>query len=312
MAEQDKHIVKEDEVKAENFLSRTILSSTHINFLFGSGVNGKAFPQLSGFSRTLDEIHKYVADTNLGFEEAINRIGSDDDRNKVKKVFMKEFEEKEALIDDSNPSLVSIRSLMENVYKVVDKTQNRNVSMKQINIFTLNYDNIIENILSKSGFFYNSISASNVSKRSYLFDVIGYDYKGQAYLPSFQVSKLHGDKKTPIIPGKAKFIQSLDENYFEILYNMKEHLCRPNSILIVIGYSGNDNHINKIIEDCASHGLTIYRYKYDADDLSIGDFEIIKNVNEIKKDASGNKIRDKYIDSVESCSQDFQKIWSQQ
>ena len=31
---------------------------------------------------------------------------------------------------------------------------------------------------------------------------------------------------------------------------MKEKLSRENSVLIVIGYSGNDEHINKILKDC--------------------------------------------------------------
>ena len=43
---------------------------------------------------------------------------------------------------------------------------------------------------------------------------------------------------------------------------MKEKLSRENSVLIVIGYSGNDEHINKILKDCISSGLTIYWFKF--------------------------------------------------
>lgn len=40
-----------------------ILSSSHLNFLFGSGVNGKAFPQFNGFTKTLDSLKN--ADSGL-------------------------------------------------------------------------------------------------------------------------------------------------------------------------------------------------------------------------------------------------------
>ena len=110
--------------------------------------------------------------------------------------------------------------------------------MKQINIYTLNYDEIVENALKKLGYFFNSISASETATKASLIDVIGYDYKVGKYIPSFMVSKIHGDKTKPIIPGKEKFLDMLNEDYFEIAFNMKEQLCKPNSILIVIGYSG--------------------------------------------------------------------------
>ena len=47
---------------------------------------------------------------------------------------------------------------------------------------------------------------------------------------------------------------------------MKEKLSRENSVLIVIGYSGNDEHINKILKDCISSGLTIYWFKFKKED----------------------------------------------
>lgn len=138
--------------------------------------------------------------------------------------------------------------------------------MKQINIYTLNYDTIIENILEKLGYLYNAISASNNSSKAGLIDVIGYDYNIKRYIPTFMISKLHGDIEKPIIPGKAKYKEILNEDYFEVAFNMKEQLCRPNSILIIIGYSGRDKHINKILEDCLNAGLTIYWYKYSESD----------------------------------------------
>jgi hypothetical protein len=39
-----------------------IISSCHINFLFGVGVNGGAFPQLDIFKETIGAIKGYIGD----------------------------------------------------------------------------------------------------------------------------------------------------------------------------------------------------------------------------------------------------------
>ena len=52
----------------------------------------------------------------------------------------------------------------------------------------------------------------------------------------------------------------------QCLFKMKEKLSRENSVLIVVGYSGNDEHINKILKDCISSGLTIYWFKFKKED----------------------------------------------
>ena len=38
---------------------KNIIASSHINFLFGAGVNGKAFPQLEGFEKTIFELRSF-------------------------------------------------------------------------------------------------------------------------------------------------------------------------------------------------------------------------------------------------------------
>lgn len=296
----------ENEVNDEQpFLDRNIFSSTNISFLFGAGINGMAFPQLSGFKKTNEIMSNIIGDSKLSFEEAMDSIDDPTDHEKVEKTFLKEFRDHEDSINYSHDSIRNIESLLESVYKIVSQTQNRNIGMKQINIYSLNYDRIVEHCVDKLGYFYNSVSASNITQKSYLFDVIGYDYKSKTYVPSFLISKVHGDINNPIIPGKRKYVQSLNENNFEILYNMKEHLSRPNSVLIVIGYSGNDGHINKIISECAQHGLTVYRYKYLDNEKNIGAFEIIKTVNK----GIGPE---QYVDSSKECAHDFSILWSQQ
>lgn len=291
----------------KNALDRNVLSSTHIAFLFGAGVNGSALPQLKAFNETIAEVERFGGDTTSGLESGIDDIASDEEREHIKETFINEFKKyHEVAIQPqsfkNNESIRNMKSLFKMTYLIVNEAQNRNPSMKQVNIYTLNYDVIVESILSKLGYLYNSISASNNETKANLMDVIGFNYNVNKYIPTFMVSKIHGDLEKPIIPGKSKYKDILTEDYFEVVFNMKEQLCRPNSILIVIGYSGKDNHINKILEDCLNAGLTIYWYKYSEDDVI--PFENRTNV--IIREQ--NDYEDKQ-DTTLVCCQDMELTW---
>lgn len=43
-----------------NYKIKNIISSSHINFLFGADVNGRAFPQLNGFKDTIKLLSSFV------------------------------------------------------------------------------------------------------------------------------------------------------------------------------------------------------------------------------------------------------------
>lgn len=293
----------------KRIFNKEILASVHINFLFGAGVNGDALPQLNSFSDTKEKLQENGFYSDDGIEAAIDKIEDDNIRESVKKTFMDEFNEHHDKLSNAGnffqkSSILNIEKLLQKVYHIVNEAQNRNASMKQINIYTLNYDTIVEKILAKLGYFYNAISASENSTKIGLLDVIGYNYKVNKYIPTYMVSKLHGDIKKPIVPGKSKYKEILNEDYFEIAFNMKEHLCKENSILIVIGYSGKDNHINKILEDCLNVGLTIYWYKYAKDDcVPFGD-----KINVIIREQDDyNEVKDTTV----NCYQDMENIWDE-
>lgn len=251
-------------------LTKNMLASVHINFLFGAGVNGAAFPQLNRFSNTLDKIKELGGDVSKGLEFGIDLLDSES-KKKVKDVFVEEFSKyhEEITTGDelfSHPSIKNLESMFRTIHTLVSETQNRNPSMKQVGVYTLNYDIIVERVLANLGYLYNEISASNTATKAALMNVIGYDYNTKKHVPTFMISKLHGDCKNPIIPGKTKYQDILNENYFEIAFDMKEHLCRSNSVLFVIGYSGADKHINAILKDCMNAGLIIFWYKYSEQD----------------------------------------------
>lgn len=243
-----------------------ILSSCYINLFFGAGVNGAAFPSLAGFSNTLSFLKKNIKDSdNKSFEEMFNELSSKA-KEQARKKFIKEFKNKEEIIDFSNDSILHLRNLFAALYKLVDSSENRIRAMKQINIFTANYDFIAEETIKNQGYLCNYVSASNLSKHDKLFNVVGYDCSIKKYIPTFLVSKIHGDINDPVLPGTDKYDSILTANKFEIVFKMKEKLMRENSVLLVVGYSGRDNHINSILKDCADAGLLIYWYKYSKND----------------------------------------------
>lgn len=244
-------------------LTRSILSSTYINFLFGAGVNSVALPQLYGFNKTIEQIKNCGGDCTNGLEAGIDSINDPDKREAVKKAFMAEFKYFHSVVNYDSEPIHHIEKMLRITYQFAKVAQNRNPGMKQINIYTLNYDEIMEHVLSSLGYLYHQVSSSNTDRMSSLMNIIGYDYITKKYVPSFMISKLHGGIDNPIIPGKFKYHDVLTAEYFEIAFNMKQHLLRPNSILFVLGYSGGDEHINEIIRDCINSGLTVYWYRYN-------------------------------------------------
>lgn len=288
-----------------NCFDTNILSSSHINFLFGAGVNGKAFPQLKSFTDTLSKIEELGGNIESGLESGIDSLSSSAHKKIVKDVFIKEFMEADAKMNEKfgkDMSLINLEKMLRKTYLLVNESQNRNPSMKQINIFTLNYDQIVEKTLSGLGYFFSEISASNTTTRAMLLDVIGYNFNVKKYVPTFMVSKLHGDIDNPIIPGKSKYQEMLNEDYFEIAFNMKEKLCRQNSILIVIGYSGRDEHINKILKDCLNAGLTIYWYKFAQ--MDIVPFEENNQIIVRQQEDYSNP-----QDTTANCYRDMEQVW---
>lgn len=74
-------MLDDDKKNTENGpLTRSILSSTYINFLFGAGVNGVALPQLSGFDKTIEQIKNCGGNCTDGLETGIDSINDPDKR----------------------------------------------------------------------------------------------------------------------------------------------------------------------------------------------------------------------------------------
>ncbi len=242
-----------------------ILSSSHINFLFGAGVNGLAFPQLDSYEETVKLIKKYVEDYK-GFEDSVNKLESSQ-KKEVNDSFKKEYYQFKEKIDDNHEAIRDIRELFTSINKLVDLSENRTKTTKQVSIYTLNYDTIVEDNIDKLGYLVNKVSFSNYLNHDKFFNLVGYNYKYQKFMPTYLILKLHGDIENPIYPGQAKYEEAMAAKRFELFFTMKEKLSRFNSVLFVIGYSGRDEHVNEILQDCVASGLTIYWFKFKENDL---------------------------------------------
>lgn len=248
------------------FFNSRDFSSCCINFFFGAGVNGAAFPQMKNFEQVNNYLDSVSPDTkDLSFEERLKRVPNDVGE-KAKQLFKEEFDKKTASINPDSPSIANLKKMFRAVNRIVGESENRIESMKQINIFTANYDMIVENSLSELGFLSNYISSTNLRNHDKFFNLVGYDFSLKKFVPSFLISKIHGDIINPILPGVDKFNETLLQGKFEVLFKMKEKLAKPNSILIVIGYSGNDGHLNAILNDCIEAGLSLYWFRFSQSD----------------------------------------------
>lgn len=283
----------EDNLSMSINLNSKLISSAKISLLLGSGVNGSLFPQLPGFIKTISKIKEVLGVEEIDaskIESLISGIQELDKRNEVLDVFKDEIKEFNDAVDLTKNSYNNIYSLLLELDRLVQFEENRTFRTKQINIFTLNYDTVFEKIFNNSGLFHHVLTPSNVKKKSYLYSLIGQDYLTKKYKTTFLLSKIHGSVKTPILPGLAKFDELLAEKYFEILFNMKSILKQSNSVLFVIGYSGNDEHINQLMADCIDSGLTIYWLRYNKESSIPLDLEnkiiVVDQPNETVEDTT--------------------------
>lgn len=248
-------------------LLHKLLGSCNISFLFGAGVNGRAFPFFAQFRDTIDRMHELGLSED-GIEEALQGCDNDAIRKEVLSTFINEFNSKTYSLD--NQSLVNLRRLFSVTHRAVSRAENRHPESKRVNVFTLNYDRIVEEILETSGYFNYVLKRDT---KSFLpFNVVGYDTQTRAFLPTFAVYKLHGsvgaDRQLAsegiVFPGQDK-LGSIISEFYETLFAMKSELLRKNAALFVIGYSWSDEHVNSVIDSAIDSGLTVVFPQYNID-----------------------------------------------
>ena len=150
-----------------------------------------------------------------------------------------------------------------------------------INIFTTNYDLFNEQALDSLGFYYNN-GFSGSCIRKFNPNVYNYVYVENMNLHKdvwgrvssfFNLYKIHGsinwiaesnevfektvdsctEKRVLIYPTPQKDRSTLMTPYSDLMRNMQQELIKNNSVLVTLGYSFSDDHINRIILNSLSN-----------------------------------------------------------
>lgn len=182
---------------------------------------------------------------------------------------------KESIVNGQNSNEVS--ELYKSFYLKIVQSSTKN----PINIFTTNYDQYSEKALDTLGFFYNNgfsgtyFRKFNPNSYNYIFvenmnlqkDVWG---KLSHY---FNLYKIHGSinwvledeeiiekpvglcdaNRMMIYPTPQKDRSTLMTPYSDLMRNMQQLLSKNNSVLVTLGYSFSDDHINRIILNSLSN-----------------------------------------------------------
>ncbi|MDY0100546.1 MAG: SIR2 family protein [Bacilli bacterium] len=251
---------------------KQILSSCHLNFLLGAGINGDLLPKLNEFHLTINLLKKILNEPIINFEESVNKLTKEQTKE-VLKLFVNEFNDFYLnKLDFTKNSYSNIVKMIQSIYTLVDKSENTIDSMSKINFFTFNYDDILEKAIKEEGMFVNVVSPSNLSTLKY-HNVIAKSIDNAQIIPSFVITKLHGQindgklrAEDIVLPGNEKFNLILNKDFFQLLFRMKTELLKENSVLFVLGYSWGDGHANNIIKDALNNGLTVIWFKYKNDE----------------------------------------------
>lgn len=216
----------------------------------------------------------------------------------IQKISQLKSEIQTGLIQFANQILLSERTIVcsnlkEETKEVSEYLMNflisfasRSATRERLNIFTTNYDRIIEYSAEMAGIrlIDRFLGTINPIFRSSRLDVdMHYNPPGIRGEPRYlegvaRFTKLHGsldwimhgdvvkrialpygadsiekysntDSTLMIYPNAAKDRETSEYPYVELFRDLAAAICRPNSTLVLYGYSLGDQHINRVIED---------------------------------------------------------------
>jgi hypothetical protein len=270
---KQQNIKNDEKVK----LLRRLAITKQLNFLVGSGASYPGIPL-------------------MGMFEAI------DDKERNEKLAQKVKEVSAQLL--SNASVVeqsiysTLESYIEFVSKIIDilNLSNSRQTPRTANLFTTNYDLFIEKASDKalqnyrfvfndgaSGYFERKLDSSNYN-RTVSYKGLNDNFTNE--IPSVTLIKPHGsmnwEKKgdsvlirnnivnSPVIvkPTGYEEQETFYNNHFhEMLRVFQLELDKPQSVLFVIGFSFQDNHIAKMIKRAIQNPeLMIYVFGFTDED----------------------------------------------
>ncbi|MFM9329086.1 SIR2 family protein [Paenibacillus mesotrionivorans] len=224
---------------------------------------------------------KIIQDTELpNWEEALKRIFTDF----ISSLLETEQGINEKITEGSTDGQLAQSILISFLMSFASRTATR----ERLNIFTTNYDRLIEYACDLIGLRVVDRFVGTLTPifRSSRIDIdMHYNPPGIRGEPRYlegvvKLTKLHGSldwhyadkvlqkwpvpfgappkyfydvddpiKKVMIYPNPAKDVETLQYPYAELFRDFSAALCRPNSAIITYGYGFGDDHINRVIAD---------------------------------------------------------------
>ena len=294
---------------------RYFAMTKRLNFLIGSGTSVPAIPLMSFFKS------KDISD-----EEANNLLS-----DKVKEVSKKVIEDISNANDEGNIKAVLKRysEFIKVILQLLYHANSRQVT-KNINIFTTNYDLFIEKSLDElmkyesfvfndgsNGYFNRILDSANYNK-SVAYRGLNDNYLNE--LPTLSLIKPHGSMnwereqednilirqsivENPVVvkptglEGQETF---LNNHFHDMLRVFQLELDKPQSILIVIGFSFQDKHIAKMLNRSLKNPeLNVFIFCYSESDKQIiltnlGLSDCPRNLNVITPNELDEKYKTKH------------------
>lgn len=294
---------------------RYFAMTKRLNFLIGSGTSVPAIPLMSFFKS------KDISD-----EEANNLLS-----DKVKEVSKKVIEDISNANDEGNIKAVLKRysEFIKVILQLLYHANSRQVT-KNINIFTTNYDLFIEKSLDElmkyesfvfndgsNGYFNRILDSANYNK-SVAYRGLNDSYLNE--LPTLSLIKPHGSMnwereqednilirqsvvENPVVvkptglEGQETF---LNNHFHDMLRVFQLELDKPQSILIVIGFSFQDKHIAKMLNRSLKNPeLNVFIFCYSESDkqtilTNLGLSDCPRNLNVITPNELDEKYKTKY------------------
>lgn len=185
---------------------------------------------------------------------------------------------------------LSIEIVTDNFYKLVLWLNFINRDYEK-EIFTLNYDLLVEKALEKASLPYFSGFIGNV-KPFFITDSVE-DFQGVYVKQSWvKLWKLHGSlnfvkdasdkicidnsvkssENLLIYPSMDKYLSSRKAPYISYLDRLRKYLINKEKIVFVLGYSFGDDHINEVIVNGLNnnHRLSVIAFAFDDDTFKKG------------------------------------------
>lgn len=267
-----------EENNPKNIISiiKKLAISKRLNFLIGSGVTSRSIGTLETLTKEAKLIDIKLDDWLI---------------EKVKKISINLLEDDVEKINEIDNDLDDYIYFLKSVIEVLNLSNSRQTP-KSVNIFTTNYDLFIEKALDTISEHYNFIlndGAKGYFRR--ILDSSNYNrvvsYKGLndnyiSEIPSISLIKPHGSvnwseyenkiminsivEEEPVIvrPTGSEEKDTFGENhFFEMLRIFQLELDKPQSVLFIIGFSFQDQHILKMIKRALKNPeLIVYVFGY--------------------------------------------------